>query len=143
MVKNAPRYFTHERLQAQPGGNILRPRDHNKALAILNTVLGSYCVIPLLASPWILAKSIDAYPSPRRADQISIAVVVCTLLIVFGALFLSTAYGLWRRRRWARRVTLIAALVQLFFFPFLAVYSYWFLHSEEGRRLYDVPPVQE
>lgn len=123
--------------------NILRPRDHNKALAILNTVLGFYCILPLLASPWILAKNIDAYPSPRRADQILIAVIVSTLLIVFGMLFLSAAYGLWLRRRWARRVTLMAAIVQLFIFPFLAVYSYWFLHTEEGRRLYDIPSPQE
>jgi chromate transport protein ChrA len=114
----------------------MRPRDHNKTLAVLNAVLGSYCVLPLLASPWILAKSIDAYPSPRRADQITIAVVVCTLLVIFGALFLSTAYGLWRRRRWARWVAFASAFVQLFVFPFVAVYIWWFMHSEGGRLLY-------
>ena len=71
----------------------MRPRDHNKALAVLNAVIGSYCVLPLLASPWILAKNIDTYPSPRRTDQIAIVVIVCALLVIFGTLFLSTAYG--------------------------------------------------
>lgn len=114
----------------------MRSRDHNQALAILNAVLGSYCVLPLLASPWILAKSVDSYPSPRRADQITIAVIVCTLLVIFGTLFLSTAYGLWRRRQWVRRVALVSAFTQLFIFPVLAVYTWWFIHSEAGRQLY-------
>jgi hypothetical protein len=121
----------------------MRPRDHNKTLAVLNAVIGSYCVLPLLASPWILAKNVDAYPSPRRADQITIAVVVSTLLVVFGALFLSTAYGLWRKRRWVRRVALASAFVQLFVFPFVAVYTWWFLHSEGGRELYPAATESE
>lgn len=119
-------------------GRFMKPRDHNKTLAILNAILGSYCVLPLLASPWILAKNVDAYPSPRRADQITIAMIVCTALVVLGALFLSTAYGLLRRRRWVRSVSFAAAFVQLFVFPFLAVYLWWFMHSEGGRKLYDV-----
>lgn len=114
----------------------MRPRDHNKTLAVLNAVIGSYCILPLLASPWILAKSVDTYPSPRRADQILIAVIVCTLLIIFGTLFTYTAYGLWRKRRWVRRVAFASAFVQLFVFPVLAVYTWWFLHTEGGRELY-------
>lgn len=121
----------------------MRPRDHNKTLAVLHAVIGSYCVLPLLASPWILAKNVDAYPSPRRADQITIAVVVSTLLVIFGALFLSTAYGLWQRRRWVRRVALASAFVQLFVFPFLAAYTWWFLHSEGGRGLYPTATESE
>jgi O-antigen/teichoic acid export membrane protein len=114
----------------------MTPRDHNKTIAVLCAVLGSYCVLPFLAAPWILAKNIDEYPSPRRAEQITIAVLVSALLIVLGTLFLSTAYGLLRRRRWARRLSLAAAFVSLFVFPFLAAYIWWFAHSEQGRALY-------
>ena len=116
----------------------MRPKDHNKTLALLNMILGAYCVLPLLASPYILSRAIDPYPSPRRSDQIQIAVIVIAVLLVLGPLFLAAAYGLWRRKPWARKVTLVAAFVQLWIFPFLAVYSWYFLHSEEGRRLYGV-----
>jgi len=120
----------------------MKPRDHNKTLAILNAGLGIYFLLPLLAAPWVLAKNIDAYPSPRRTDQLLIATAICSVLILLGSFFLLTAYGLWRKRRWGRRVALIAAAVQFCFLPMLAGYCWWFLHSDGGRRLYglEIPP---
>jgi protein-S-isoprenylcysteine O-methyltransferase Ste14 len=119
-------------------------RDHNKTIALVNAFLGVYFLLPFLPAPWILAKNIDAYPSPRRADQIMIALVVSAVLIFFSALFLSTAYGLSRRRRWARRLALVAACVQLFIMPPLAIYTWWFMHGSAARAIYgggrDEPP---
>ncbi len=113
-------------------------RDHNKTIALINAFLGVYFLLPFLPAPWILAKNIDAHPSPRRADQIMIAVAVSSVLIALSAFFLSTAYGLSRRRRWARRMALIAACVELFVVPPLAVYAWWFMHSDEARAIYGV-----
>ena len=121
---------------------LMKPRDHNKTLAILNAGLGIYVLLPLLAAPWVLAKNIDAYPSPRRADQVLLATVICSVLILLGSLFLLTAYRLWRKKRWSRRVALIAAAVQFCFLTMLGGYRWWFLHSDGGRRLYvlEIPP---
>lgn len=114
----------------------MRPRDHNKTIALAHAFFGVYFLLPFLAAPWVLAKNIDAYPSPRRSDQIAIAVSVSAVLITFGTFFLSIAYGLWQRRHWARRLVLCAAVVEIFVFAPLAVYSWWFMHSEGGRQLY-------
>jgi hypothetical protein len=52
---------------------------------------------------------------------------------------LLTAFGLSRRRRWARIVALIFSVFYVWVFPLgtaLAIYTWWFLHSEGGKRLY-------
>jgi hypothetical protein len=60
------------------------------------------------------------------------ATIVTAVVIFLFLLLLSTAVGLHRRERWGRKLALCSAVVWLFYCPPVAVYSWWFLHSEGG-----------
>jgi hypothetical protein len=116
----------------------MSPLDHNKTLALIYSLLGGFFTLPILASPWIVTKNVDRYPSPRREGQILIAVVVFCAVLLLAALFVSTAIGLYRRRRGGRKLALVSAVLLLPLLPPAAVYTWWFMHSEGGKRMYGV-----
>lgn len=114
----------------------MSPQDHNKTLALIYSLLGGFFTLPLLASPWIIAKNVDRYPSPRRDDQVLIAVVVFCVVLFLAALFVSTAISLYRRRHGGRKLALVSAVCLLPLLPPAAAYTWWFIHSEGGKRMY-------
>jgi hypothetical protein len=64
-------------------------------------------------------------------------------LIIVGLLLmivlLATAFGLFKGNRWARILSLILSGLFVWLFPLgtaLAVYTWWFMHSEGGKELY-------
>lgn len=62
------------------------------------------------------------------------------------ALQLLTAYGLFTVRRWGRILSLLFSVLYVWVFPFgtlLAIYTWWFLYGEMGRRLYSPAPPEE
>jgi chromate transport protein ChrA len=115
----------------------MSPADHNKTLVIIYLLLGGFFTLPLMASPWILAKNVDQYPSPRRGEQILIAVLIAAVVLTLATLFWSTALGLYRRRSWGRRVALVSSVVFFPLCPPIAGYTWWFMHSEGGKQLYE------
>lgn len=129
-------------LNRQPQRISMSPQDHNKTLTIIYSLLGGFFTLPLIASPWIIAKSIDSFPSPRRGEQILIAVAAICFVLPQALLFLSTAVMLYRKRRLGRKLGLVSAVVVLPFWPPLAIYTWWFLHSEGGKRMYGVSHPQ-
>jgi drug/metabolite transporter (DMT)-like permease len=116
----------------------MSPRDHNKTLVVLYSLVCGFLALLLCASPWIIAKNVSSTPSPRRDDQIMTAAIVMGIVIFLFLLFLFTAIGLHRQRQWGRTLALCAAVLWLFYFPPVAVYSWWFLHSENGKQHYGI-----
>jgi FtsH-binding integral membrane protein len=117
----------------------MTPRDHSRALTIAYSLLGLPFALLILVSPWIIASNVDDYPSPRRDHQILTATLIFCLVLLIALLFLSTAYGLSKRKSWARKVTLIIAVLIVWWFPLgtaLGVYTWWFMHSTGGRELF-------
>lgn len=117
----------------------MTPRDHNKALVIIFGLLGLLLTILILISPLIISANVDDFSSPRRDKQILIAAVAFCLVLSLALLLLITAYGLHKRKRWARIIALTIAVLVVLYFPLgtaLGVYTWWFLHSEGGKRLY-------
>jgi hypothetical protein len=114
----------------------MSPPDHNKTLAVIYSLLGGFFTLPIVASPWIIAKNVDSYPSPRRDGQVLISVIVFCVVLLLAALFLSTAISLYRRWRRGRKLALVSAVLLLPLFPPAAVYTWWFVHSEGGKQLY-------
>lgn len=110
--------------------------DHNKTLVIIYSLLGAFFTLPILASPWILAKNVDSYPSPRRTDQVIIAAVVFCIVLFLALLFLVTALSMYRRRPSGRKLALVSSVLLLPLLPPAAVYTWWFMHSEGGKQMY-------
>lgn len=68
-----------------------------------------------------------------------LAMAVLSLIIGFCLIQLITAYGLWKRKAWARHSALVLSTMVIWYFPMgtaLWIYTRWFLKSEEGRQLY-------
>lgn len=116
----------------------MSPRDHNRTIMIFFSLIAIFPTLLLCASPWIIGKNVSSTPSPRRDDQVLIATVVTGVVIFFFLLLWATVIGLYRRKRWGRKLALLSCIPLLFYCPPVAVYTWWFLHSESGKRLYDV-----
>ena len=114
----------------------MSPSDHNKTLALLYSLLGGFSTLPLLASPLIIATSVDSFPSPRREGQIIVAASSFCLVLFIALLFYSTAAALYRRKPSGRKLGMVVAVLLLPFCPPIATYTWWFLHSEGGKKLY-------
>jgi hypothetical protein len=114
-------------------------RDHSKALGIIYGLLGLPFILLILASPLIIPRNIDSYPSQRRPGQILMAAGIFCFVLLIALLLLFTAYGLIKGKSQARTIALIIAVLLVWWFPLgtaLAIYSWWFLHSEGGKRFY-------
>jgi O-antigen/teichoic acid export membrane protein len=114
----------------------MTPRDHNKTLVLIYLLLAGFFTLPLVASPWIIAKNIDKYTSPRGGDQVLITISLAAVVIILATLFWSTALGLYRRKSWGRKVALVSAVISFFLVPPLAAYAWWFLHSDGAKGIY-------
>lgn len=117
----------------------MMPQDHSKALGIAYGLLTLPFVLIILASPLIISSNVDEYPSPKRNSQMLITMGVLCFVLLIILLLLFTAYGLIKGKSSARTTALIISGLTVWFFPLgtaLAIYSWWFLHSEDGKHMY-------
>jgi uncharacterized membrane protein (DUF2068 family) len=113
----------------------MTPQDHNRTLGIIYGSLGGLLAIVLLT---IKMKAFFNERMPIKHEDPFLSTVV-TVSVVLTVLFLSTAYGLFSRKTWGRILALIVACLFIWLFPLgtlLAIYTWWFMHSEGAKRLY-------
>lgn len=106
-------------------------QEHNRTLGIIYGLIGALMLIALII---IAVFEVRKHPS----DLIQ-RVGWEFYLLLLPLLKLFTAYGLYSRRRWARIIALIFSVLYIWIFPLgtvLAIYTWWFLHSEGGKQLY-------
>lgn len=117
----------------------MTPQDHNKTVVIIYSFLGF-----LLAGTAIVLLVRDL----KQKDW-ALAIYKDELFIasaVLSACLLSTVYGMLRRRPWGRILALITTIFYVWAFPLgtlLAVYLWWFLHSEGAKQLYSKSSMSE
>lgn len=114
----------------------MSPQDHNKTILVLFSLIAIFPTLLLCASPWIIAKNVSSSPSPRRDDQVMIATISMCIIIILVLWLWGVVVGLYRRKLWGKRMALISCIPLLFYCPPVAVYTWWFLHSADGKRLY-------
>lgn len=107
-------------------------QDHNKTLVMLHSAVGAFYTCGLIASPWIIAQNF------RRPGQIPSAIAVFGIVFLIALLFWSSAILMHRRKRMGRTLALIAAPFTLFGFWPVAIYTWWFMHSEGAKSLYGI-----
>lgn len=114
----------------------MTPQDHNRTLGIIYGFLGGLLSAAALVE-LVRVITIEKELARIRSDPYVLVLIIVGLLLT--VLLLSTAYGLFRRKRWARVSSLILAGLFIWFVPLgtaLAIYSWWFLQSEAARQLY-------
>lgn len=107
-------------------------QDHNKTLVIIHSAVASFFTVGLLASPWIIAQNL------RRGAQISTAIIICGIVLFMAVLLWSGAIAMHRRKPVGRKLALISAVAVLPILWPVGVYTWWFMHSEDAKRIYRV-----
>jgi hypothetical protein len=110
--------------------NPMSPVDHNKTLVLLYSFLSLTFILPLVGSPWIIAMSV------RNSEQLPIAIMVGVALLLVALLFLTTALALYRRKPYARTLALVSAVLVLPICWRMGVYTWRFMHTVGGKKLY-------
>jgi hypothetical protein len=104
-------------------------QDHNKTLVMLHSAIGAFYTCGLIASPWIIAQNFS------RPGQIPSAIAVFGIVFLLALLFLSAAILMYRRKRMGRTLALIATPFSLFGFWPVAVYTWWFMHTDGAKSV--------
>jgi hypothetical protein len=107
-------------------------QDHNKTLVLLHSALGAFFTLGLIAAPWIIAKNF------RHADQKPTALAVFGIVFLIALLFWSTAFAMYRRKPFGRKLALISAVVAFPIGGYVGIYTWWFMHSDGAKQMYGV-----
>ena len=116
--------------------------EHNKTLATLHFVYGAMHGLTLLGLVLLVVVVEVATPASDAISGSWIVVgvmVFVVLLFAVGVLPLIVGYGLMKRRPWAKPSALVLAIISLINTPIgtaLGIYSFRFLRSEGGIKLY-------
>lgn len=114
----------------------MTPQDHNKTLGIIYSFLGGLLAVAAFAELVRVITLERELERIRSSTELQLLILLGLILAVF---LLSTAYGLLRRRRWARINALVLPALLIWLFPLgtlLAVYTWWFMHGDAARSLY-------
>lgn len=117
----------------------MTPQDHNKTLGLIYGFLGSLLAVAALGELVRVITFERELERIRSSTELQVLILVGLFLTVY---VLSVTYGLLRRRRWARIPALVLSGLLIWLFPLgtaLAIYNWWFLHSEGGKQLYSRP----
>jgi predicted neutral ceramidase superfamily lipid hydrolase len=113
----------------------MTPQDHNKTLGIIYGALGGLLTIGALVE-LIRVMTIKNELEQIQSDSYLMPI---TLGLVLTIILLSTSYGMFKRKRWARILSLVLAALFVLLFPLgtaLSVYTWWFMNSEGAKVLY-------
>jgi len=114
----------------------MTPQDHNKTLGIIYSFLGGLLTLAALVELVRVITLERELERIRTSTELKVVIPVGLLLMAF---LLSTAFGLLRRRRWGRVLALVSTVLFVWLVPLgtaLAIYAWWFLHSEGAKQLY-------
>ena len=116
--------------------------EHNKTLATLHFIYGAMHGLTLLGLLLLVFVVEIATLGPNSISSFWIAsgvVAFVVLLFAVGLLPLAVGYGLTKRKRWAKPLGLVLAVISLVNIPIgtaLGIYAFKFFRSEGGIKLY-------
>lgn len=124
----------------------MTPEQHSKYVGVAHLVYGGvYLLLTLLFMLFFLAMFVSSLPNGNDGG-LGFLLVIWVFFSIFWLAFVIPSfvagYGLLKHKRWARTAAIVGGVVSGMSFPIgtaVCVYTFWFLFSEPGRRLYDRP----
>jgi len=116
--------------------------EHNKTLATLHFIYSGIHGLTLAALLLLILVARFASPVPLEISGFWLGLSVAAVLVVLVAIVLlplAAGFGLRKRRRWAKPVTMAAAICSMINIPIgtaLGIYAIKFFRSEAGAALY-------
>jgi ABC-type polysaccharide/polyol phosphate export permease len=119
--------------------------DHNKIIGILHLVYGALSVLMMIVMGafFVGVFGLAMANEPNAPPPFFIGFMVVFMFIMYVVLAIPSflaGYALLKRRKTAKVLGIIAAVVAAMSFPLgtgLCVYTLWFLFSEQGREIYE------
>ena len=123
----------------------MAPADHNKVVGILHLAYGGFSVLMmvLMGTMFVGMFAFGTANDPNAPPGVFIGIIVAFMFVMYVVLAVPSflaGYALLKRRKTARVLGIIAAIVAAMSFPFgtaLCVYTLWFLFGEQGKELYE------
>jgi amino acid transporter len=103
-------------------------KDHNETLAGIHLAIGTFLVLGLFVSPWVIGH--------RR--QIETIALIAVVLLPAALLMIFAAFTIHRKKPLGRKLALWSVAVLFMIFWPAAIYSWWFMHSEGAKKMYGV-----
>lgn len=121
----------------------MTPEQHNKYLSWAHFAHAGFTgLIVLLVMALFTFASLADPQAPPWPVMIFMFLFISMFAAVMVAPSVVAAYGLRKRRRWAKTASIIAGVIASMSAPIgtaVCVYTFWFLFSEPGKLLYDNP----
>jgi len=120
----------------------MTPEEHNKTLATLHFIYGAMHGLTLAGLLLLVIVVKLATPAANSISYFWVTIGVLAfiiLLFVVGLFPLAVGYALKKRKRWAKPLGLVLAVISLVNIPVgtaLGIYTIRFFRSEGGVRLY-------
>ena len=118
--------------------------DHNKVLGIMHLIWGGFNALTLLILvPLFLVFMGVIRSDPSAPPELSVlfgffGILFFVLAVLFGIPPIVAAYGMLKRKSWAKVASIVSACFAALSFPFgtaLCVYTLWFVLGE-GQNFY-------
>ncbi len=120
--------------------------EHNRYLGYAHLAFGSFqllMTLVMVAISFLIFGAILAEDKGAEfpAGMVAIIFIFASFIqLLFSVPSLVAAFGLLKRKTWAKTATMIAGVLSAMSFPFglaVCVYSFWFIFSPGGKQLYD------
>lgn len=116
----------------------MSPHDHNRVLVLIHGLIGTFILAGL-----VIAAVFEVRRRPSDAAQ---RLAWMLYLLPLPLLQILTAFGLFTKRKWGRILALVFSVFYVWVFPLgtlLAIYTWYVLYGEAGRKLYGVTPPSD
>lgn len=126
----------------------MTPEQHNRYVGWAHLGYAAFYCLFIFAMLGFMGFMFARMPPPQNANEppAGFLVAVFAFMAIFYSLLIAPSvvagYALLKRKRWAKGISIAAAVLAAMFFPFgtaVSVYTFWFVFSEAGRSLYDKP----
>ncbi len=125
----------------------MTPQEHNKMLGIFHLVYGGFTALLMLAMMAFIFFIVASMPQggPPFAPFMFMGVFLFIYSLIFTLPSFVAGYAMLKRKSWARTAAIVAAVMETMSMPLgtaVAVYSFWFMFGDAGKRFYAQTAVE-